>query len=193
MKTSTPLMDLRREAGQISEAGWKRVRAAQQAFGDLNGWKQEQFFTPDYLGRPHAEECLRLRCYKVKERLCFDFNGVQFRWDEKWISWMGVMLYFREAAPDGRYIAIVGQPFNHPIMRQPFETLTLAQFRKNLDACAEQYGLAWHVPPMPYANIGHCPGETLFIVLTPPDIKVKWLPEQIHETKFRNYNPHRPS
>jgi hypothetical protein len=42
---------------------------------------------------------------------------------------------------------------------------------------------------MPYANIHHCPGSTLFIVMTLPDVEVKWLPEQIHETKFRKYAP----
>jgi hypothetical protein len=40
------------------------------------------------------------------------------------------------------------------------------------------YGLRWHVPPMQRASFWY-PGSTLFIVMTLPDVVVRWLPEQV--------------
>ena len=36
---------------------------------------------------------------------------------------------------------------------------------------------------MPYASIWY-PGWTLFIVMTLPDVEVRWLPEQVSEVHF---------
>jgi hypothetical protein len=66
-----------------------------------------------------------------------------------------------------RSIALVGQPYtraHHP----------------EVDAIAAQYGLRWHVPPLPSASIH--PHAMLFIVMTMPDVKVVWLPEQQRNT-----------
>jgi hypothetical protein len=181
------LMSLRREALQFRSEwkavpnSWRRIHAAQQLFGDLNGWTvmwtgvdaiagKARPFSPADIGRP----------YIGGRRSHFSYSDS---------DWTGHMTHFYEAVPNGRCIAVVGQPFNSELLGEPYETLTLEQYREDLDACAKQYGLRWHVPPMPYACINHCPGETLFIVMTLPDIEVKWLWEQIHETQFSKYDP----
>jgi hypothetical protein len=65
-------------------------------------------------------------------------------------------------------IAIVGQTYT-----------PLEESRRFLDKCANEYNVRWHVPPAgPYASF-RCPGRTLFVVMTLPEIEVQWLPEQI--------------
>jgi hypothetical protein len=63
---------------------------------------------------------------------------------------------------------------NIALIQEPYGTIE--QHRDELDLVAEKFGLCWHVPPMPFASI-HDPGIALFIVLTLPDVQVKWLPE----------------
>lgn len=65
-----------------------------------------------------------------------------------------------------RYVAMVGQP-------DPPAVGDLDAWRVRLEA----RGLVLHVPPDPLASI-HNPGGTLFIVITKPGVKVKWLPDQ---------------
>lgn len=64
-----------------------------------------------------------------------------------------------------RYVSMVGQPYPPAV--------DLAQWRVHL----EDRGLVLHVPPDPLASI-HNPGGTLFLVVTKPDIEVRWLPDQ---------------
>jgi hypothetical protein len=61
------------------------------------------------------------------------------------------------------------------IVSQPYGKIEL--YRDDLDEDAAKYGLQWHLAPNPYASF-HYPGQTLFIVMTAPGVKVKWLPEQ---------------
>jgi hypothetical protein len=84
-------------------------------------------------------------------------------------SWMDHPLFFKGRRPGGkttRCIAIVGQPY-----------ASLDTHRRELDAVAAKYDLRWHAPPNPRASIWS-PGQTLFVVMTLPDIEVVWLPEQ---------------
>jgi hypothetical protein len=81
-------------------------------------------------------------------------------------GWMDHQIYYRDSAR--RNIAIATQPYgNHP-----------DDFRAELDRCAEEFGLRWHVPPVPRASFWY-PGWTLFIVMTLPGVELKWLPEQV--------------
>jgi hypothetical protein len=148
----TQLMDLRREAecfrvkwNAASDVGrqalldtqsqrerWKRIHAAQQAFGDLNGWTLAEYFTPNEMGSQDKPKLPSIRDHVIYSEGCFC-------WDEKW-NWTGYSIKYREVGPDGRNIAIVGQPFNAQFW-EPYKTLTLEQYRENLDACAKQCGL----------------------------------------------------
>jgi RecA-family ATPase len=96
-------------------------------------------------------------------------------WNPKGCSrWMDHALYFRGRLPGEertRCIAIVGQPY-----------ASLDAHRNELDAVASDYGLWWHAPPKPHASIWS-PGRTLFVVMTLPDVKVVWLPEQTPDLK----------
>jgi hypothetical protein len=68
---------------------------------------------------------------------------------------------------------------NVAIIEEPYGTLDQKRIK------LEQYGLRWHVPPMPFASIRD-PGVALFIVITSPDVQeVKWFPEQVRATEFK--------
>jgi hypothetical protein len=62
--------------------------------------------------------------------------------------------------------AVVGQPYQQsPRAREAEEA-------------GRRFGLVLHVPPQPTASLWY-PGATLFLLLTEPDVTVRWLPEQI--------------
>lgn len=97
------------------------------------------------------------------------FEDGYWNFDAYWRShgWMDDPLYFKEKRT-GRCIAIVGQPYARSVDSHLPE----------LNALTERHGLCWHVPPNPTASIRQ-PGQTLFIIVTSPDTKVNWLPEQM--------------
>jgi hypothetical protein len=73
-------------------------------------------------------------------------------------------LHFHEPTRPYRRVALVTQPYNRVI--------------DEVAASTARLGLVTHLPPSgPWASI-HFPGSTLFIVVTKPGTKVRWLPEQ---------------
>jgi hypothetical protein len=73
-------------------------------------------------------------------------------------------LHFHEPTRPYRRVALVTQPYNRVI--------------DEVTESAARLGLVTHLPPSgPWASI-HFPGSTLFIVVTKPGTKVRWLPEQ---------------
>jgi hypothetical protein len=93
-------------------------------------------------------------------------------WEGCCWRWMDHFICYRARVPGhrmGRNIGIVGQPYGR-----------IDNHCDELEACAAQYGLRWHLPPVPYASFWY-PGLTLFVVMTLPDIEVSWLPEQLVE------------
>jgi hypothetical protein len=74
-------------------------------------------------------------------------------------------LYYRDARTRAK-AALVMQPYDDNFSA------------RGLDATFARLGLRWHVPPNAHASF-HYPGWTLFIVVTKPEVEVRWLPEQI--------------
>jgi AAA domain-containing protein len=119
-----------------------------QKFAELNGWE----ISPD----PFTPDVIGCE---------------EAYWNPRGHSrWMDHPLYFKGCLPGektARCIAIVGQPYG-----------SLDAHRNELYAVAAKYGcLCWHVPPNPRASFWS-PGKTLFVVMTLPDVEVRWLPEQ---------------
>jgi hypothetical protein len=79
--------------------------------------------------------------------------------------WFDHCLYYR-SKETGRPAAIVTQPYNE-----------LKDYCEKLNAFVFTHKLEWHVAPKEKASIWS-PGVTLFIVITMPEHKVKWLPDQ---------------
>jgi hypothetical protein len=144
-----------REQFRLADRVWPDYREMQRQvaarFGALNGWMlSTKPFTSDAIGRTQCS---------------WNFNYRRGLGTE----WMDHAIYYRAKVPGrrlGRNIAIVGQPYDDGRHR-----------REALDADAVEFGLRWHMPPQPFASIWY-PGCTLFIVMTLPEIKVRWLPEQ---------------
>src|SRR5262249_6421126 len=80
---------------------------------------------------------------------------------------LGHGVYYRDARPRAK-VASVNQPY---VSRQEFSGSKLA-------ATYAARGLRCHVPPNPFASVWY-PGYTAFIVITKPDVEVRWLPEQL--------------
>lgn len=76
-------------------------------------------------------------------------------------------LFYRDARTR-RNVAIVNQPY---LSRQEFSA-------DKMTAAWPARGLCCHVPPNPFASFWF-PGWTAFIVITRPDVTVRWLPEQL--------------
>ena len=96
------------------------------------------------------------------------------KWDYTHRMWSDHPLYYRAKNPlwkMTRPIAIIGQPYNQ-----------LSSYQPELDALAKAHNLKWKVPPKPRASIWY-PGSTLFIVLTLPEHKIVWLPDQLEDGK----------
>jgi hypothetical protein len=128
-------------------------------FGELNGWElSDYFFPPEAIGQPHR------------------------RWDQQTaFRWpFGPNHHYHTAEAAQRSIAVVLEPPRRPIIATGSSSCSNFRvshgLRPELDACAAQHGLQWHVPPIPRASID--PKKSLFIVMTLPGIKVVWLPEQ---------------
>jgi hypothetical protein len=81
-------------------------------------------------------------------------------------GWLDHPIYFRDSVR--RNVCVVGQPYG----------TSVDQYRAELDDCAEEFGLRWHVPPVPQASFWY-PGWTLFIAMTLPTVEPRWLPEQV--------------
>jgi hypothetical protein len=64
-----------------------------------------------------------------------------------------------------RFVAAVGQPYRPAV--------DLVRWRAHLT----ERGFTLHVPPDPLASF-HYPGSTLFVVVTRPGVRVRFLPEQ---------------
>jgi hypothetical protein len=149
--------DERRRRQRILDVEGTKARRLQceaaALFGRLNGWaRAKTSFTPEALGRVHATWN------------CRD-PGLG-------TGWMDHAIHYRAPVQGkrmGRNVAIVGQPYG---------ALDGDRHNQELDACATRYGLRWHAAPMPYASFWF-PSATLFVVMTLPDIKVRWLPEQL--------------
>jgi hypothetical protein len=187
MKTTTLIADVRRAAeryhayrgeptfgakGNPWSVYWEAITRAEKTFGELNKWELVHcWFPPDAVGHDWTWDYHR----KPKDYLLYPHE-----------SWMGSPIYYYAGQ---RPTAMVGQPSNMTITYRaykrdgqthidkiPRRVLTLDEHRPELDACAARHGLQWHVPPVPSATIS--PDASLFIVMTLPNIEVRWLPEQ---------------
>ncbi|SRR5258706_11791006 len=144
----------------------KRVIAA---FAELNGWYRvsSQNFRPQDIGKQRGNSWFdghgrygEDRAHEYMMHESFDHG-----------------LWFRQKLGRGhwRNIAIVGQPYDGA-----FES---KDGRPRLDAYCARHRLKWVMAPNPKASF-HYPGETLFLVVTLPEVEVKWLPEQIEQVSF---------
>lgn len=157
-KQQLPSDERRKWLRALREAEAKETALHRQAielFGKLNGWtRSERSFTPEAIGRPHTS---------------WNYHAPGLG-----TGWMDHAVHYRARRPGwktARNVAIVGQPYDDG-----------HQHRQELDACAAQYGLRWHMPPLPFVSF-HYPGHTLFVVMTLPEIEVRWLPEQLEHNE----------
>jgi hypothetical protein len=123
---------------------------AVQAFGALNGWRTSSSYHCTPDKLGHPHRY-------------FDNHYCR--------GWRDHPLYYKAPRSDGKRglvnVAIVGQPYG----LAPTESAELTELVIN--------GYKLHVPPAgPCASIWY-PGSTLFLVLTLPDVTVRWLPEQL--------------
>jgi hypothetical protein len=88
-------------------------------------------------------------------------------WDSSDFPLLDHCVWLRQ---DRRYVAVVGQPY--------LSAVDIVEERARLAL----RGLVLHLPPDPLASF-HYPGWTLFVVVTKPDVTVKWLPEQDRRLK----------
>jgi hypothetical protein len=122
-------------------------RRAALRFAEINGWKYStKEFAPAVLAR----------------------GGAYRRKDEAWYAgWVHDLfdhpVYFREARPPYRPVAIVGQPYNTDVA--------------SARIVAARIGLDLHAPPSSTAS-WWLPGETAFFCCTRPGMTVAFLPEQ---------------
>lgn len=98
--------------------------------------------------------------------------------------WEGVnwdhTMYFRHSKSGGKTAALVTQPYGH---REKFDYENINRpSHKPWKASIEWYKLKAHMPPNQFASVWF-PGSTAFVVLTRPDVEVKWLPEQLEYSR----------
>jgi hypothetical protein len=140
-----------RELSRLTDALYGRRREAARMFGALNGWTfVDRDFEPEALVRGHVRP----------PRQTWRGRPLPFPRSRSHI--LDHLLYFRNGKR-GRPVALVSQPYRLD--------------REELDAFTALRGLRWHLAPRPQASI-HYPGAAYFIVLTPPHVEVRWLPEQ---------------
>jgi len=167
---TTPIADLARDYEAYKKSlvnkdgrNWNHLEFHQQQdevaamFADLNGWYlSNEAFVPFDI----ADDSFKLD--EITKLNAYNLRYISYRC-------MDHKICFKAHRPEwetARCIAIAAQPYGN-----------IDRHRRELDEVAKRYGLRWHVAPNPHASIWS-PGRALFIVLTLPNIKVNWLPEQ---------------
>ena len=168
-KSSTPIADLARDHDAYRKS-WNDTEDKRERHR-----LEHEFCTRfDRQQREVAEKFAEFNGWEISSSP-FTPDSISFDsafWEpDAYSHFMDHPLYFKDKET-GICVAIVGQPYADSIDR----------LRPELNAVAEKYGLRWHVPPNPTASF-HLPGQTLFIVMTLPDVEIVWLPEQMLHSK----------